>query len=508
MKQDWYKVRTGVPFKDRHKLPTLDGVVERRLKKAKSNYPLRLLGRGEKDLYITEEERAANFHVLGAPGEGKSRFIEYNIRKDIELGNGLCLLDPSERGDTVQNVLSYCDSIGFKKIILIDPTTIKKYDKVPIINPLKPDHRKESVAGLMESLSILFGAKNVDTPRIRRYLSALLRILTTANLTLAETKHFATYWDESQRYRDAIFKKIYGKNQRDVQTLRDVLKSEYTWQQYFSSTINRLDALWDDELSYIFGSTQGINFTEAVSRGWVILVNLSPYTLNADEARLLGIIVISQIVQAINTLVHDTWKGVFYLYMDEAGRFATPQIDEVLTYKRKSGLRMFLAHHGFEQFEDKKILRAVLNGARIKLMLDTPDYDDRVQMMKALGYGGDLPPALAAFANQNLPKQYAVIRKHKDTPVRIRLPEVPDMPPVSEAFLHEILSYPFYKSKEQINDEINARITLEDPKSPRRGETSNVKADNKGPVSKRGTKGLRKSSESAPVTKRPKPLKF
>lgn len=461
------------------RVPTRQESFDQIHKQLKSNYPLRLIG--HPNVYVTEEERSVNFHILGAPGEGKSRFIEYNIQKDIELENGLCLLDPSEGGDTVQHVLAYCEKIGFEKVILIDPLTTKM-DKVPLLNPLNPKNRKGSVEGVMEALSILFSAKTTDTPRIRRNLQALLRVLTTAHLSLAETIYFADYW-ESKGYREDIFNRIKG-NQRDVDTLRNVFRTEFNWQTYFSSTINRLDTFWEEPLSLMFGSQEGIDFQKAVSEGWVILVNLSPYRLNAEEARLLGIIVISQIVQAVNSLIHEGWKGVYYLYMDEAGRFATPQIEEVLTYKRKSGIRLILAHHGFEQFEDRKVMDSILNGARIKLMFDTPSHNDRLRMMKEMSYGGEIPPSLAAYANKNIPKQYAVIRKHKEDPLRIRTPDVPDLPKVSEAYLQKILSQPFYKSVQDIKDEINARITPKDSKSYRPRKTSHNKTARPPAVSK------------------------
>ncbi len=493
---DFFKIITGQDLDSFTRLPDPEESFNYIIKNESSAYPLRLLGTGEKDVYVSEEERYLNFHIMGAPGEGKSRFLEYNIRKDIDMGNGLCLLDPSDSGDTVNHVLSYCESIGHKKVILIDPRTVTR-DRIPIINPLNPKHSKSSVEGVMESLSILFGTSATDTPRIQRYLPALLRILTKTNLTIAETIHFANFWT-GQGYREAIFDKIYG-SPSDVHTLRDVLKNEPTFQNYFSSTINRLNTLWQEPLSLILGSRNGVDFHDAVSKGWVILVNLSPYMLSSTDARFLGILIISQIIQAVDTLSNNGWKGIYYLYMDEAGRFSTPQIDDVLTQKRKSGLRLVLAHHGFDQFENKRLMNAILNGARIKLMFDTPNYDDRVQMCKALSYGGDISPVAAAFANQNIPKRYAVVRKGKETPVRIRIPEVSDTVPVSDEYLNSILSQPFYKTRQQIKDEANARVTPTYPKADKPRAASNRPPARTNPVPKRTvSKDVPKDGEQPP----------
>jgi hypothetical protein len=33
-------------------------------------------------------------HVMGASGQGKSKFLEHCIREDILAGHGVCLIDP------------------------------------------------------------------------------------------------------------------------------------------------------------------------------------------------------------------------------------------------------------------------------------------------------------------------------------------------------------------------------------------------------------------------------
>src|SRR5258708_10246384 len=117
------------------KIPTTSQTLKKQWSQVQSNYPLRLIGSSvEDEHYISEEQRSANFHILGAPGEGKSKFIEYNIRKDIDAGNDLCLLDPSEKGDTVQNVLKYCASIGYETVIVIDPS-LPRFPKLAPLNP-------------------------------------------------------------------------------------------------------------------------------------------------------------------------------------------------------------------------------------------------------------------------------------------------------------------------------------------------------------------------------------
>lgn len=496
-KIDFFKLITGKKFDETYQIPTLDEVVKKQVKKTQSEYPLRFIGKGDKEVWISEEERSANFHILGAPGEGKSKFIEDQIRKDIDAGNGLCLIDPSDKGDTVQNVLSYCAKIDHRKVILIDPTTISEYGKIPCIAALNPKSVKRSVQGVMEALNILFDSKSTSTPRIRRYLTALLRVLASQNLTLKEARYFSDY------HRDIKEREAILGYDRDSSAIRNVFRSEFKYDSFFSSSVNRLDSLWQEPLASILSNTDGINFIQAVAEGWVILVNLSPYKLTEDESRLLGIIVMSQIIQAVDTLFNRDWKGVYYLYIDEAGRFATPQIDTLLSYKRKSGLRLILAHHYFDQFEDKKVLNSIMNNARIKMMFDTPSYDDRLKMVKALGYGGDIPPLMAQYANQNVPKQYAIIRKNKETPVRIRIEDVKPYPKAPKEYIEKILSQPFYKDVRSVqsNTQNFESRKMDDTKT-------NSVSDVPGGVSDELEKTIRPNNKKPPEPPPKRPIKI
>jgi hypothetical protein len=145
-------------------------------------------------------------------------------------------------------------------------------------------------------------------------------------------------------------------------------------------------------------------------------------------------------------------------------------------------------------------------------MFNTPDYDDRMRMVKALGYGGDIPPLLAAFANQDLPKQYAILKKNKESPVRIRIPDVKPVP-ISQkevdAYVAQLLEQPWYLTKEQIQDQINARsiqanIPRTQPRKVDESETTS-EASVPRPVQRKLEKGIRPDNKksSKPPPKRP-----
>src|SRR5450432_1567309 len=58
---------------------------------------------------LPEASRLWHLHVIGPTGTGKSNFLEHVIRRDIEDGRGVMLIDPhgGEPGSVYRSVLSW-----------------------------------------------------------------------------------------------------------------------------------------------------------------------------------------------------------------------------------------------------------------------------------------------------------------------------------------------------------------------------------------------------------------
>jgi hypothetical protein len=57
--------------------------------------------------------------VIGSSGSGKSKFLEWLIRQDLNNGQGFCLIDP--HGTLYRDVLDYCAHHVLKRgIVLLD----------------------------------------------------------------------------------------------------------------------------------------------------------------------------------------------------------------------------------------------------------------------------------------------------------------------------------------------------------------------------------------------------
>lgn len=335
------------------------------------------------------------------------------------------------------------------------------------------------------------------TTRIEKYLPAILHCLWSADQTLYEARAFSDY-QAYMAHRMAILDQTHYYD-RHRRILESAFKSEYKYNQLLETTVGRLEPFFQDDLSLMFGASKGIPFDKMVRDGWIILVNLyAGLGLDVLHSRLLGTLVINEIIFAIQRLRNHGWRGMYNLYVDEAGEYANRNLARHLELSAKTGLRITISHQSLSQFEDPRIRQSVMQLTKDKVMFYTPSYEDRMSMMKALGYGGDIPPALAAYANNNIAKQEAVVKIGKTTPQRIRIVDVPDSPEVAiDPYLANDWNYSIKSIRDAIYDRSrkNTQSTRHRPVSdqPATRKTSGGKVRHR-------TKNTSENGEEKPLT--------
>lgn len=466
-----FKRITGKSLDDFH-VPTHEELCRQAEKQFQSKYQLRELGLSQNGKrWFTEEDREAHIHILGSPGEGKSKFLEHLIRQDIQRGYGACLLDPSDNGDTAYKILRYCAKIGFEKVCLIDPHHRYGYfSTVPCINPLHEGAPPSAVIGdMMDTVRTLWGTKDfAETARIQKYLPAVIYALLKGSYTLHESLFFT---DHSNRYytsrRMEMLEKLHPADRYRI-NLEEVFKSRAFYMNEFASTIRRIEPFLEDTMKLIFGGKDAIPFEKMISEGWLILLNLDPQGIFGQEhQRLIGTVIINEITHAIHRLREHGWKGVYYLYIDEVGDYATPKLAYLLDKKRKSGLRVTLAHQGFDQIGDSQVLSSIYRSTKTKVLFNTKDPSDQKKMI-AMMYGGELNSEQTRYALMKLKKQHAVIKVNKEDPVTVRIPDVPDLDinlDVLKDFISKLYRQPWYHHPETVLQEINARFKPQQSRS-------------------------------------------
>src|SRR3989304_1453227 len=89
-----------------------------------------------------------------------------------------------------------------------------------------------------------------------------------------------------------------------------------------------------------------VDIWDAMNSGKILLMNLSKGKIGADNANLLGALLVSRIqfmaLQRAN--LSYTERKPFYLYVDEFQNFATGSFEEILSESRKYRLGLYLTH--------------------------------------------------------------------------------------------------------------------------------------------------------------------
>jgi hypothetical protein len=468
-KRDFFKEINGVSSVDWFKVnsfPSTDDSIDRIYAQNHSQYGARVLGLDSNGspLIINDEQRT-HTHVIGTTRVGKSKFLEHLIREDIDKGHGICFIDSSEGGQTAYNILRYCAYKDYDKVIFIDPHHTYTFGKIAPINPFgefpyNPYEAELSAEKVWDIIQIQFQQKDSsETPVIKQYLPAIVRVLHKARMTLAESLYFTQPVYVSQR--EEIFAKL-PVNDSDVLMLRSAFGRGDLYKE-FRPTGRRVLDLLHSTLKFYFGSSKGLDFTRLIADKWAVIVNLYPQRgFGKSPARFLGTAIIEEIDKAMdiltgNPLSKNPWEGRFYLYVDEVGRYANRNIADMLQYKVKTGLILTLAHQNLSQIEDSFVREAVLELTSTKVIFRM-ESDDSQKLAKMV-YGGEVSDRDAARYIKQLARQNCIIKLPAQDAVSVRVPDVTsDFKVDLTDYLKRLYEQDGYVSRTDIETELKTRV--------------------------------------------------
>jgi hypothetical protein len=399
----------------------------------KTKQPLRKISN---ELFFSEEQRP-NIHIIGSSRQGKSRFIEWLMREDVDRGIGCCLLDPTAGGETAYRMLAYCTEQKRDKVLFIDPAHVDyPFKKVVGLQPFRYDRegkewpklKRISVDTLMSAVRSLYNVKDpAEQSRVERYLPSVFTALYDAKRPLVDAKYLSNRLYKEQQ--DEILSMTDEETRIDIE---EALNGPLPIYNNYQSTVNRLIRFRRGLLDKMFSVTRGVNWMKVVRDHWTVIVNLD--SLDFFDARLLGTYIIAELETAkkrLNRIMDDqrdvNERGAYppyYLYADEAYMFASQSVKNMLDLKQKMNFKLTLAHHTGAQFDDPAVYDSIKTNCDITVQFYVRGRKDRDDMAKEM-YGGDIDPSDASYANTSLAKRQAVIKIGKGNPVRDYIPEVP-----------------------------------------------------------------------------------
>jgi hypothetical protein len=327
---------------------------------------------------LEPEDRNIHMHIIGSSGSGKSKFMEWMMRQDLQNRQGFCLIDP--HGTLFDDVAAYCaHKVLDREIILLNLSSPKSIIK---LNPFKRRPTGEISVQVDQRITATmhaWGVPNADqTPTLERVLRLIYTTLIEQELSFPQVQHLIDF--HAQEIREYLIQKLKSpliqSEWREIQGLK---ASE--WRNEVLSAKNRLFRLLSSPTLCKFLGTPGepLDLADVINKQKILLVNLAsnPDYLSAENARVFGALLVNELFETARSRHRDNSgrdPAPYYLYLDEFQNFVSLDIISMLDQVRKYGLFTVLAHQRFGQL-DENVIDALHTNCRIKAVFGGLPYE-------------------------------------------------------------------------------------------------------------------------------------
>lgn len=317
---------------------------------------------------ISAKSRKTHMHVIGSSDSGKSKFLEWMMRGDLNSRQGFCLLDP--HGTLYEDVVNYAaHHVLNREVILLN---LSEPDGIVGFNPFQRSGKGDVSVQVDKRITATmhaWNAMNTDqTPTLARTLKLIYTVMLETNLGLPQVAHLIDF--NSRAIRDHLVDQLQTPLiQREWRELKELRARE--WRDEVLSAKNRLFKFLTSSTLARFMGVPGrtIDLQQVMDQGKVLLVNLAESDdLSEENARAFGALMVSEFFECARRRKrkpNGDNPTPYYLYMDEFQNFVSLDIANMLDQVRKRGLFQILAHQRFGQL-DENITEAVLVNAKIK----------------------------------------------------------------------------------------------------------------------------------------------
>jgi len=319
------------------------------------------------------DDRLRHMYLIGKSGTGKSTLLESMISQDIANGAGVGVLDP--HGETIEKVLERIPDHRIKDVIYFDPSDTEKPMGLNLLEMSDPSQKNLMASGLVAAIKQHFDYS--WGPRLEYLLNyAILTLLDVPGTTMLGITRLM----EDQNYQKYILHQV-----KDPLVLK-FWETEFKEMKGNQKLVTEAIAPIQNKVNRFLASTtirnilgqrySTLNIWEAMNEGKILLMNLSKGKIGADNANLLGALLVSRIqffaLQRANIPYEK--RRPFYLYVDEFQNFATGSFEEILSESRKYKLGLYLTHQFTAQLPET-LLKAVFGnvGTIATFSLGAPD---------------------------------------------------------------------------------------------------------------------------------------
>ena len=291
--------------------------------------------------------------VFGFPGTGKTTLLLSLILQHIRRDEGFMVIDP--HGDLAKKVLTHIPKEKWGRVVYVDPLTAfdENCGMVVQINFLeyKGWLNRDLVARIfMDSLSKIY--TRFWGPRLDMILLNALYLLLEGKRESAPRLSDLYLVLANESFRETLLANI------DDEKVRTFWESEYKRmpRDASSSVMTKIYKIVQERIivPMFECDRSSVDFRRMMDQGLFVIVNLSEGAITSDLANFLGSLILARVYLA-GMSREDTpeeKRRPFYVYVDEAYRFVTASIKDILQSLRKYRVYMTLASQYLEQYRE------------------------------------------------------------------------------------------------------------------------------------------------------------
>jgi hypothetical protein len=316
-----------------------------------------------KPVYIVPAARRRHLALFGGTGSGKSTLLRNMLAEDIAAGHGVTVVDP--HGQLVEDILeNHIPRHRTNDVIYFNPKDRERAFALNMLDCRRSDQRGlvvSNVIGIFKKLwADSWGPRMEDILRNGLYVlieqPSLVSILALPKLLT------------DQAYRTHILSRAQNP------AVLDFFHNTFDrWQNSFreeaiSAVLNKCRAFTTDPLlRAIIGQTRSsFDFREAMDERKIILCDLSKGAIGADNAMLLGsLIVMQEKLAALSRAdVLESERIPHLLFAEEAQNFIG-DFESILAETRKYNLVLVVATQGIENLSQETAAAIFTNAANL-----------------------------------------------------------------------------------------------------------------------------------------------
>ena len=284
--------------------------------------------------------------IVGRTGYGKTRLLLSMIKQHIDNDEGFMVIDTHR--DLAPLVLSHIPPEKAHKVIYINPMTAFDKRRVVQINFLEykdPGDRDIIARLFMDSLEKIY--ERWWGPRLDMILlNALYLLMEREGATLPQLYNVLT----DEVYREQL-----------LRTCRDERVRSFWEQQYKKmpsdasmAVLTKIYKIVQERviIPMFEAERSSVDLRQAMDSGAFIVVDLPEGSMTTDLANFIGSLILARLYLAGMSRedLPESQRKPFYVYVDEAYRFTTKSIADILQSLRKYKVFMTLASQFLEQY--------------------------------------------------------------------------------------------------------------------------------------------------------------